>query len=104
MHSLEPSVKIYKRKFDRELRHIKLILANKRHELNINEWLDLVQETKQSIINSPNEFFCMELPSETIFHAALEKVFEGFLADQRLLAIQTPRPFDKIFAFRKARG
>ena len=104
MHSLEPSINAQKRKFDRELRHIKLILAHNRHHLNINEWLELVQQTKHSILNNPGDFFCMALPSGPVFHAAIEKVFECFLQDQRLLAIQTPRPLDAILAFRKARG
>jgi hypothetical protein len=59
----------------------------------VKEWLRLVYETKASILDSPDEFFCCELPLPSIFGAAIERVFDGFLEDQRLLALQTPRSF-----------
>lgn len=90
---LELSVKTYKKIFDRELRHIKLILAHQRHQLDVKEWLQLVHDTKQSVIESSHEFFCKELPPKAVVLAAIEKVFEGFLEDQRLLAAQTSKGF-----------
>ena len=90
---LDPTVKTYKRFFDRELRHIKLVLARKRHDLNTKDWLQLVEETKQSVIQSPEEFVCKELPPKAVWLASIEKVFEGFLEDQRLLAAQSSKSF-----------
>jgi hypothetical protein len=90
---LEPSLKTYKKKFDRELRHIKIILAHERHNMPVKEWLHLVYETKASILDSPDEFFCCDLPLPSSFRSAIEKVFDGFLEDQRLLALQTSRTF-----------
>lgn len=100
---MEVSVKTCKKMFDRELRHIKLILANKRQDLDIKEWLQLVHDTKESVIESPEEFLCTELPPRAILVAAIEKVFEGFLEDQRLLAAQTSKGFRIPRAKRNAR-
>ena len=97
---LEASIKTYKKKFDRDLRHIKIVLANERHRMQVKEWLRLVRESKESVLNHPEDFFCMELPPAPLYCAAIEKVFQGFLEDQRLLALQTSKgfriPTDKI--------
>lgn len=92
---LDAIAKKYKRAFDRDLRHIKLILAQERHKLPVSEWLRLVQETKECILRQPDEFFCRDLPAEPVLSAALEKVFDRFLEDQRLLALQTSKGFRK---------
>lgn len=90
---MEPSIKTYKKKFDRDLRHIKIILAHERHNMPVKEWLRLVHETKESILDFPEDFFCKELPGMPLYRAAIEKVFQGFLEDQRLLALQTSKGF-----------
>ena len=95
MQSLEISVKVYKRELDRELRHIKLILAHERHSMPAAEWRQLVQQTKESILKAPQDFLCKDLPSRTLFFKSLEKVFEGFIEDQRLLSIQSQKTFVK---------
>lgn len=90
---VKPGVKTYKRRFDRELKHIKLILTRERIRLPVDEWLQLVAETRQSILDAPEEYFCEELPAEAVFCTAIEQVFAGFLEDQRIRAVQTGRPF-----------
>lgn len=90
---LELRIKTYKRKLDRDLRHIKLILAHERRNMPVAEWLKLVDDTKQSIIDNPQDFLPGGVPPGLLFHAAIEKVFDGFLEDQRLLALQTSPGF-----------
>ncbi|MGC1243697.1 MAG: hypothetical protein WA874_19030 [Chryseosolibacter sp.] len=90
---MEPSIKTYKKQFDRDLRHVKIILSQRRRDMAIQEWLRLVQETKESILTHPEEYFCSPLPSAEPFCQAVEKVFAGFLEDQRLLALQTSKGF-----------
>ena len=90
---LEPSLKTYKRKLDRDLRHIKLILAHERHNMPVKEWLRLVEDTKACILEMPEDFFCGPLPPRSMYCTAIERVFSGFLEDQRLLALQTPWGF-----------
>lgn len=86
---MEESIKTLKRKYDRELKHIKVILTNKRLQLPLSEWKLLVLQTKESIVGFPEDFFCCDLPPAPVFRAAIEKVFEGFLEDQRLREVQT---------------
>lgn len=81
-------VKLHKRRFDRELRHIKIILAHERQRIPIVDWLHLVEATKRCILDAPEDFFCGELPPKPVISAVVQKVFEGFLEDQRLLSLQ----------------
>lgn len=90
---LKPTVRTYKRRFDRELKHIKLTLTRERLRLPVNEWLELVENTRQSILSRPQDYICGELPPPTILANVIEQVFAGFLEDQRLRAVQTGRPF-----------
>lgn len=90
---LEPRIKTYKRKLDRDLRHIKLILAHERHNMPVGEWLKLVDDTKQCIIANSHDFLPGGVPPGLLFHTAIQKVFDGFLEDQRLLALQTSPGF-----------
>jgi hypothetical protein len=85
---LTPSAKTYKRKFDRELRHVKLILTHERRRMPVTEWLDLVQQIKECISRNPESFFGDELPADSLVQEALDHVFSGFLEDQKLLANQ----------------
>lgn len=102
---MEDTVKTYKRKLHRELRHIKLILARKRHHLPAVDWRRLVQETKDSILNAPQEFFCQDIPPGQTFSEAIEKVFDGFMEDQRLLANQSRKTLEIFFnTNKKVRG
>ena len=73
------------------------------YDLPRADWRRLVQETKDSILNAPEEFFCQELPVGSTFCEAIEKVFDGFMEDQRRLANQGRKPFEKFFNTDKSR-
>ena len=90
---LKASAKTYKRICDKELKHIKNILALERRRSGVSEWLDLVRETKQWILDEPELFFGDKLPPKHILSQAIDGVFESFLEDQRLLANQTGKRF-----------
>lgn len=90
---MDSSIKTYKKRFDRDLKHIKIILSQKRREIAVSDWLGLVQETKESILKHPEEYFCSDVPSTSIYFEVIDQVFAGFLEDQRLLALQTSKGF-----------
>ena len=90
---MDASIKTYKKKFDRDLKHIKIILTNERPRMPFTVWMALVAETKQLVLNSPQDFFCGELPSPPTLSVAIEQVFQGFIEDQRIRAVQTSQPF-----------
>lgn len=93
MCPLNVSVKTYKRRFDKDLKHIKNILAAERRKLSVPEWLELVRTTKECIIDEPESFFGPDLPPQHILHEIINNVFAGFLEDQRLLANQSDKKF-----------
>lgn len=89
LHEEDKRIKAYKRKFDRALRHIKVLLLNKKEEMTTEEWEALVMETKLTVLKNPGEFFCFDLPMKEITNAAILQVFEGFAHDQKIRAIQS---------------
>lgn len=91
----ERSVKEYKRRFDSDLRHIKITLMRKKRSLHYDQWKNLVNETKKTILENPSEFFCRELPSSEIITLAIEKVFEDFFIDQKIRAVQNNKVIQK---------
>lgn len=93
MRPLNVSGKTYKRRFDKELKHVKNILAAERHKLSVPEWLELVRKTKESVLDEPETFFGADLPARPVLCEIIDSVFAGFLEDQRLLANQTDKKF-----------
>lgn len=77
-------VKAYKRKFDRDLRHIKVLFMKNKAVMSHQQWVDFIHETKASILENPEAFFSFELPPRKIMIEALELVFDGFFVDQKI--------------------
>ena len=84
---MENKVKAYKRKFDRELKHVKLILMKSKENMPREQWLQFVHLTKKSIEKHPADFF-HNIPEKKILVAALNMVFESFLEDQKIRDVQ----------------
>ena len=84
-------IKSYKRKFDTNLKHIKIILLTYKKSLPHKEWEALVSETKDCILNYPHDFFGPNLPDKFILKLAIAEVFEGFLKDLRIRDVQNFR-------------
>jgi hypothetical protein len=82
---MEPefSINTYKRKFDRELRHVKVILMSQKNAMTKHAWIRLVMATKKSILTSPENYF-RSIPEHEIYRLAIDKVFKGFLDDQKI--------------------
>lgn len=92
---MEGQVKAYKRKFDRDLRHIKVLFMKKKNAMPREEWVNFIHETKACILENPEEFFNFRLPSKEVVHAAIEQVFEGFFIDQKIRDNQRSRVIKK---------
>ena len=74
----------YKRKYDRQLRHVKLILMSNKNQIPTEEWIRLVYATKKSVINHPEQYLDGEIPDRKILILSIERVFKGFLEDQKI--------------------
>jgi hypothetical protein len=73
----------YKRKLDRDLRHVKVILMSHKKSMSKHNWVRLVLATKKSILAEPLSYFSAVPPAE-ILKATIDKVFKGFLDDQKI--------------------
>jgi hypothetical protein len=83
--------KPFKRKFDAQLRHVKVILMQCRKELPHDQWLDLLGQTKISVTSHPEQFFGTDLPNSEITREAIRQVFDGFLRDIEIRNVQAFR-------------
>jgi hypothetical protein len=84
-------IKMHKRKFDSQLRHIKVILVSYRKTMPQQQWLDFFYEVKECIIKYPDHFICSELPNKRITHQIINLVFDGFLRDVHIRQVQAFR-------------
>lgn len=83
METQQLTINEYKRKFDRELRHIKVIMMGQKRAMPEQDWYRFVLETKKSIMTDPGNYL-KEVPEKTILIPALNRVFRGFLDDQKI--------------------
>lgn len=79
----EYTVQFYKRKFDRELRHVKAALMLKKGAMTKPMWVRYVMATKKNILTNPSSFL-RSVPEEKILKSAIDKVFQGFMEDQKI--------------------
>lgn len=79
----ENNINLYKRKLDRELRHVKVILMRQKSSMVRHEWIRFVMATKRSI-QADAENFLRSVPDPEIRKSAIDRVFQGFLDDQKI--------------------
>jgi hypothetical protein len=84
-------IKMHKRKFDSQLRHIKVILVSYRKTMSPQQWLDFFFEVKECIVRYPDDFICSELPNKKVTHQIINLVFDGFLRDVHIRQVQAFR-------------
>jgi hypothetical protein len=79
----ETDIKAYKKKFDRDLRDIKVVLMKRKAMMHEDEWLHLIEETKKFILANPLNYL-KSIPETDVLVTALDLVFCGFLKDQKI--------------------
>jgi hypothetical protein len=84
MNVAERKINSYKRKLDKQLRHLKIELLTKRQELPSDQWLRLIYATKRSVLENPGQYVTGELPERFVLIPAIDRVFKGFLEDQKI--------------------
>lgn len=89
----EQTLNAFKRRYDRQLRHVKVILMLQKEDMPRDGWEQLIESTKQSIISCPQDYLKGELPEHPILVASIERVFEGFRQDQKIRDLQKKRVF-----------
>jgi hypothetical protein len=69
----------FKQKFNYELKPIKDMLLHRKEEMSTDQWMDFVEQTRQSILNNPDQFLEKVLPKKDILELIVNKIFEEFL-------------------------
>ena len=101
---LRKKAKVYKRRFDAKLKHIKVILIASLKTMSSDEWNTFLEETKDAIIKNPTDFLGDHIPSTEITKEAINHVFSGFLQDIKVRKVQSfrgPSPYQSILIPRK---
>jgi hypothetical protein len=81
---VQTEIKTHHRKLNNALQSIKVMLANKKHSLDKNDWHLLVDKTRESIITNPNQYIDTELPTQETLKAVIDRIFQQFLDDQSI--------------------
>lgn len=88
-------LKMHKRKFDTQLRHIKQIMVAYRKTMPQQQWLAFCAEVKNCIIKYPDHFICSGLPPKKLTREIIDLVFDGFLKDIHIRQVQAFRDTTK---------
>jgi hypothetical protein len=90
-NNLKERAKVYKRRFDARLKHVKVILMAKLKTMSSDEWYALLDETKDAIFKNPSHYLGDNLPSPEVTKEVVNQVFNGFLQDIRVRKVQSFR-------------
>jgi hypothetical protein len=72
----------YEVQFNKWLDPFKAMLAQKKKRMQPNEWLEMVERTKNSIIQNPEQYLGRDLPVSTVIHETVTIIFADFLQKQ----------------------
>ena len=64
--------------YRRQIRPYMEMLKHRQPELDDADWKELVSQTKQSIINSPDQYLA-NLPKKDVLDLLIERLFKEFL-------------------------
>jgi hypothetical protein len=70
-----PEITRFKLKFNYELEPIKDMLLHRREDMPMHEWLNFVEQTRQSILNNPDQFLEKGLPARDILEIVINRIF-----------------------------
>ena len=76
--------KKYKTKFRYALQPLFAMLAAKEKTMNLVEWQNYIQRTRESILGNPAEFLGPELPESTLMRDVLDEIFLDFHKDRKI--------------------
>lgn len=74
--------KFYKRKFRNYLEPVFVMLIDRKKQVTVEAWDDLVLKTTISILKSPQEYLGNDLPAHTMMCDVLYEIFEQFMKEK----------------------
>lgn len=69
----------YRRTFNRQLEPIKVMLVNRRHDLDYHHWLALIDRTRTSILNHPEQYVLINELAITEVRSMITRIFDEFV-------------------------
>ncbi len=69
----------YRRTFNRQLEPIKVMLVNRKHDLDYNLWLALIHKTRTSIHNHPDQYVVIDELPINIAQSVVTRIFDEFI-------------------------
>ena len=66
----------YRRKFNRQLEPVKVMLVNRKHDLEYDRWLMLVHKTRSSIVNHPDQYIIMDELPVSVAQSLVARIFD----------------------------
>jgi hypothetical protein len=70
----------YRRTFNRQLEPIKVMLVQRKHDLDHDHWLVLINKTRTSVYNHPDQYVLVDDLPVTLVQSMLVKIFDEFVA------------------------
>jgi hypothetical protein len=82
---MEDQIKIHKSKFNKALEPIKVMLSHKQNILEKEKWVVLVERTRTSIINQPEQYLGADLARKKVLAITLvNTIFEEFIKEKEI--------------------
>jgi hypothetical protein len=69
----------YRRTFNRQLEPIKVMLVNRKHDLDHDRWLALIDKTRTSIFNHPDQYVLIDELPINVAQSMLSRIFDEFV-------------------------
>jgi hypothetical protein len=70
----------YRRTFNRQLEPIKVMLVNRKHDLDHDHWLALIHKTRASIFNHPDQYVVIDELPINIAQSVVTRIFDEFIS------------------------
>jgi hypothetical protein len=71
-----------KRKINNQLNPIKVMLMNRKQNMSKEDWLNLVTNTRRSILDHPSQYIYKDWDENLPIEIVIDQIFDEFLKDQ----------------------
>ena len=76
---MDPEVLYYRRRFNNALEPIKVMLVDKKKKLTLQSWLSFVNQTRDRVLVSPNQYLGDQLPPAELMAQVVNDIFRDFV-------------------------
>lgn len=70
----------YRRTFNRQLEPVKVMIVNRKHELDHDRWMALINKTRASMYNHPDQYVVFDKLPFDVAQLMICRIFDEFVA------------------------